>query len=74
MTQKGSRAADEEQLAILDCYEHDGPAITKERFGITNSKLQGIRDRMRKRGPADACECTKPENQDGGMPRRWWAQ
>jgi hypothetical protein len=41
-------------------------------YGVTRSAIAGMVMRIRE---ADLpCECTKPENRDGGMPARWWAR
>ena len=41
-------------------------------YGVTRSAIAGMVMRIRE---ADLpCECTKPENRDGGMPARWWVR
>ncbi|WP_421907101.1 hypothetical protein [Mameliella sp.] len=68
-----SRAEDERILNILDVISHEGTTVARKRFGLTNSKVQGMRTRFLnpKYQPEDRCR--RKANRDGGMPRRWWA-
>lgn len=70
-----TRADDERVLGILDVAAHDGTRAAIERFGVTNSTVQGLVTRTFARNPARdpwKCEARKPENKDGGMKRGWW--
>lgn len=60
-------------LKILDQADHGDASGARERFGLTNGTLQGLRNRTVYAAGRIPCECAKPENRDGGMPRRWWA-
>lgn len=74
-----TRADDLVVLELLDAHERLGlrggalrnhmTRITQERWG--NGRLQGALSRFRV--DPEPCACVKPENQDGGMPARWWA-
>lgn len=70
-----TRYDDEEVLHLLHLRDHDGltAAQAAKATGRSRSSVLGIEKRVR-----DQCQrhfdlCTKPENQDGGMPARWWA-
>ena len=69
----------EEDMRVLELlYEAKKTNATKaaEKLGTTRSAIQGYLTRTHVRRPETApwpCECNKPENQDGGMPERWWA-
>lgn len=68
------RAEDIRLLNIIDAKlrgDLTGPQV-RERFGISNSALQGIMSRYR--ASWLPCACAKPENRDGGMPDRWWSK
>lgn len=70
------RQADIDALRILDCYHDEGLSVseTGEALGISRNSVAGTIWRIRiAHEEAGPCHCRKPENQDGGMPRRWWA-
>ncbi|MBW4986058.1 hypothetical protein KZZ07_26380 [Mameliella sp. CS4] len=68
-----TRADDERVLSILDVISHESVKAARERFGLTHSAVQGMRTRFLnpKYQPEDRCR--RKKNQDGGMPRHWWA-
>lgn len=69
-----SRREDECDLEIMHLVEGEGLtlALVAERLGLTRSTVSG---RVRRVRLADDVpdQCRKVENQDGGMPERWWA-
>lgn len=68
------RTDDERLLTIIDLKVKgrvSGPEI-RRRFDLTNSALSGIMNRYRQ--SFLPCACEKPQNCDGGMPDRWWAE
>ncbi|MEL6467069.1 MAG: hypothetical protein AAFQ58_19075 [Pseudomonadota bacterium] len=76
MNSHPTRQDDEHTLRILDTAAHDGTAAAREKYDMSNSAVQGLMGRTNARRPDRdpwQCEATKPENQDGGMPRKWWA-
>lgn len=71
-----SRADDLELLNILDLHERQGltAAQVAERMGGSRSSILGKVHRVRCDADATPCHAARPENQDGGMPERWWAR
>lgn len=59
-------------LNILHLTENEGLSARQaaEKLGTTKSAVLGFVNRVR--NAQEPCECTKPENKDGGMPERWW--
>ena len=73
MPQTTQRREDDERiLAILCVMESESTKAARERFGLSNGAVQSYRARYLKPVDATPCACTKPENRDGGMIRRWW--
>lgn len=68
-----ARAKDERLLHMLDLRDHEGLSQTQIglRLGISRGGVAAALQRMDKE-PRVRCLCRKPENRDGGMPRRWW--
>ncbi|MBO29518.1 MAG: hypothetical protein CML61_12325 [Rhodobacteraceae bacterium] len=66
------RSSDERLLMMLDLREAEGLTAKEvgERFGVSKSAVLGAVSRVLK--AEVPCACTKPENQDGAMGRRWW--
>jgi len=79
-----SREDDIVILELLDARDNAGlRGVALRDYGeratgvrLNNAQVQGLRGRIRKTyvDPAYACFCARPENRDGGMPERWWAQ
>lgn len=72
-----SRRDDIEVLEILDRFDGDEVSATTigREFGRSKSAILGIVHRtMTHVDRVGNCRCTKPENRNGGMPRRWWAE
>jgi hypothetical protein len=67
-----ARPDDERTLAILEVIETQGTAAARDRFGLSNSAVQGMRGRMLSPKAIGPCACAKPEDRDGGMPAGWW--
>ena len=70
--QKVDRSEDIADLKILHCVDVLGLtyAQTAERFRCSRAKVAGFCQRIKQID--EPCACEKPENQDGGMPDRWW--
>lgn len=76
-----SRGADELALDVLHLRDNAGlsfgriAAILTEKHGQPVTK-NGCISLARRFGDDVAlpCLCEEPENQDGGMPERWWAK
>ena len=71
-----SRAADLRDLEVMDLRDSGGLSaggIAARIPGLTRGAVCGIWRRI-DASADDACACTKPENRDGGMARRWWAE
>lgn len=70
-----TREDDIRTLTILDLWDSKDLSNTeiRERFGVSNSAIQGMIHRCLKAPDRDhQCQCKKPENQNGGMTRGWW--
>jgi hypothetical protein len=69
-----SRADDELLLTMLDMRDHEGvrPADIAAQVGKSKSAVCGLFHRVRVQEVGG--ECRKPENREGGMPRKWWAE
>lgn len=75
-----SRSEDIVALELLDLADREGlrgaelrrrmSAITRDSW--SNGRVQGLLSRLR--FAPEPCACVKPENRDGGMPARWWAE
>ncbi|OWU80445.1 hypothetical protein [Phaeobacter sp. 22II1-1F12B] len=68
-----TREDDLRALHVID-LRTKGQLTTQLRkdMALTNSSIQGMMKRYR---DSDLpCLCEKPENQNGGMPDRWWEQ
>lgn len=73
---KLTRADDLRHLKILDVVANEGNRAARERFSVSNGAIQSLVSRTNARRPDRCkwqCEAAKPENKDGGMKRRWWA-
>ena len=74
-----ARERDIELLEMLDAYDRLGLRGDDLRAHLrgatgaqwTNGRVQGVRARIRH--AELPCACAKPEDKDGGMPERWWA-
>lgn len=69
---------DEETLQVLDLRDEGKSALEiaqlmAQQIGrpVTRNQIVGM---WRRTGAQSECACVKPENRDGGMPRRWWAR
>ncbi|WP_026756688.1 hypothetical protein [Sediminimonas qiaohouensis] len=77
-----SRSDDLELLEILDMHEARGMSMreiakllsARQRRLVTRNSVLGRVHRVRKDMEKHQCRATRPENRDGGMPERWWAQ
>ena len=60
-------------LHVID-LRTKGQLTTQRRkdMALTNSSIQGMLKRYR--DSELPCQCKKAENQNGGMPDRWWAE
>jgi hypothetical protein len=69
-----SRADDEQYLRIMHLIDAEGQTMASvaARTGMTRSSVAGRVKRIRDTYQAQDF-CRKPENRDGGMPERWWA-
>ena len=69
------RKDDERLLDMLDKLDHGevGPTVMSQRTGLTKGAIAGLRHRVKAAQDPWPCAARKPENRDGGMPRRWWA-
>lgn len=80
-----NRADDVRLLKMLDLIAHEGLSrqAVADRLGVGRNSVIGQVQRVTQAGRDFAalceargepeCQCRKPENRDGGMPRRWWA-
>ena len=68
-----TREDDEFLLSALDLRAHEGLGFGNiaKRIGRTRSAVGGLLTRFDK-AEQPPCQCVKPENMDGGMPRGWW--
>jgi hypothetical protein len=69
------RQDDERLLRMLDLRDHEGmkAAAIARYFGVSRNAVIGLFHRQKTQDKQD-CLCRKPENQDGGMSRKWWAK
>lgn len=68
-----TRSSDLIDLRILDLRDHEGlkPTAIGRAMGLSRNAVIGRLHRMQHEDVP--CECLRPENRDGGMPRGWWA-
>jgi hypothetical protein len=62
-----------EMLYALEGKNQGSTRVARD-FGVTRNMVQGMRHRTSSFSAQIPCYCEKPENQDGGMPDRWWAE
>jgi hypothetical protein len=69
-----TRSDDLALLNALDLCDHDGWTIASvaKDLGLSKNQMIGKLHRVRITKNTHSCLCEKPENMDGGMPRRWW--
>ena len=70
-----TREDDMRLLWMLDAHETCGQPLAEiaRAEGVTRNTVAGLIYRVRREADAMACLCRRPENRDGGMPRRWWS-
>jgi hypothetical protein len=66
-------------LDILDLFEGEGQTATEiaAMYGVSRNAILGVVHRVRQdlaKSEAGGPAALRPENQDGGMPRRWWSK
>lgn len=68
------RSQDIRDLTMLDLYDGDAMSCADvgAELGMTKNAVIGLRNRLMKAVEAIEDHCTKPENQNGGMGRKWW--
>lgn len=66
--------SDQQVLTMLDLrdYEHFTAAQIGHRVARTRMSVIGAMHRVKADDSKQECLCVKPENKDGGMPRKWW--
>lgn len=69
----------QDDIALLKMLYHmDHCGMTSgeiaDAMGRSRSAVMGAIHRVRVEMAAFECCCVHPENQDGGMPARWWAK
>ncbi|MEI4470942.1 hypothetical protein [Frigidibacter sp. MR17.24] len=69
----GQAFTDQQLLQMLE-WREDGASMQAigNRLGRSRNAVIGALNRLR--ADDQPCLCRKPENRDGGMPRRWWAR
>ncbi|WP_136441611.1 hypothetical protein [Pacificoceanicola onchidii] len=70
-----TRKDDEFDLEVMARLDVDlaSPAQVGRGMGLTKGQVSGIKHRMIEASKVCPDAAIKPENQDGGMPARWWA-
>lgn len=70
------RERDMRDLDIMHRAQSAGEsyAAIGKRYKLTRAAIGGIIKRIRDASDDVPCRCRKPENRDGGMPPRWWAE
>lgn len=70
---KHTRSDDHWLLHVLDLFDGEGMSDLQIAKHLNTTKGVVVGKRKQVRDATQPCECVKPENMDGGMPRRWWA-
>jgi len=73
--------SDREILEVMDAVDRQGltPRVVAGALSrtlgrkVTRDAVLGLVHRISRAHEATTCACSRPENCDGGMPKRWWA-